>query len=82
MDAERVGKRIKLARAYAHLSQPDLASILGVSTSTLGRWEKAQKRPPQGQLIAVVQVCDLREDWFTADDLGFGPPQPRATVAS
>jgi transcriptional regulator with XRE-family HTH domain len=69
MDAE-VGRRIRAARAYADLKQPELAEQLGVSRDTLYRLEKGgrQLRPLEDEhalLGRIGELCGLPLAFFT-----------------
>jgi transcriptional regulator with XRE-family HTH domain len=69
---EEVGRRIRAARAYADIKQPDLARELGVSRDTLYRLEKGgrQLRPleDEGALLArIAEICGLPDVFFTGN---------------
>jgi transcriptional regulator with XRE-family HTH domain len=55
-----LGRRIKAARAYAELSQIEMARKLGVSSGTLIRWEKGQREiEPLTRMGVALQVAEL-----------------------
>lgn len=51
--------RYRAARAYADLSQEDLASRLGVDAQTIKRREAGRQDPKKAELIAVAAVCGV-----------------------
>jgi transcriptional regulator with XRE-family HTH domain len=63
--------RIRAARAYAHLSQPDLAGRLGVSLATMKRIEGGQRPISTEELIAIAEACDVPTAFMFH---GFGAP--------
>jgi transcriptional regulator with XRE-family HTH domain len=55
-----LGRRIRSARAYAELSQIEMARKLGVSSATLIRWEKVQREiEPLTRMGVALQVTEL-----------------------
>ena len=47
------------ARKRAALSRSALAERLGVSVSTVSRWERRKTQPSFESLVRVMKVCDL-----------------------
>lgn len=47
---------IKTRREEAGMAPEDLASVLGISTRTLGRWESGESSPKKSDLIAMDVV--------------------------
>lgn len=67
-----LGARIRAARGYADLSQPELADRLGISRSTITRLERSDKNGAQGYkeeaLVELIAgACGLPVEFFTAD---------------
>ncbi|MDK1289799.1 helix-turn-helix domain-containing protein [Pseudoalteromonas umbrosa] len=55
------GQAIRTARRYREMSQAELASLYGVCTRTVQRWEKDTVQLKWDTVKAVVeQVCDLK----------------------
>jgi transcriptional regulator with XRE-family HTH domain len=89
-----VGEKLAQARAYhaPKLAQKDLAKLLGLDTSTVGRWESKNYIPPE-KLPVVSELLNVREEWFTdGSDIppsgarkrpvgGTPPGQPAAEVS-
>jgi len=67
------GEKLALARKYNSpaLSQKELAQILKVDTSTVGRWESKNEIPPE-RLPVIASLLNVREEWFY--DGGDAPP--------
>lgn len=66
-----LGDRIRAARGYANLSQPELAGQLGVSTSTVKRLESGKSIPQGYQEDALIEkiagIANLPPEFFAAD---------------
>lgn len=50
------------ARKRAGLSRGELAERLGVSRSTIARWERRLSEPRFGSLLRVMEACGLELD--------------------
>lgn len=77
LSPEEVGRRIVRAREEMTpkpWSQFDLALALGVSPSTIYRWEKG-KLPSMNELIRLAEVLDKPPDYLTE------PPERQAGMA-
>lgn len=61
--ARQIGLNILLARKKAHLSQEEVAEALGVTTDTVGRWERGRVEPKLSTLarIAFALDCHFRD---------------------
>lgn len=63
------GRRLRAARAYADLSQRELAEQLGISATTLKRYEHAELPPADpvriGLEVAAMRACGVPAEWFT-----------------
>lgn len=68
---EALTRRLRAARAYAGLSQPDLAAKLNTSQDTIKRIELGQRElqgyERDGFLRAVAGACGLPVEFFTED---------------
>ena len=62
--------RLRAARNYRGLTQPDLAAQLDVSVSTLSRWERGEAEVPDRIFLTVGDLCDVPR-WFM--EHGFNP---------
>jgi len=49
--------RIRAARAYADLTQEQLADELGVDVQTIKRREAGRQEPKRGELLAIAAIC-------------------------
>lgn len=63
------GEKLALARKYhaPSLGQKELALKLGLSTSTIGRWE-SQNHIPEDKLPHLSAIFGVPVDWFTNGD--------------
>jgi transcriptional regulator with XRE-family HTH domain/tetratricopeptide (TPR) repeat protein len=59
--------QLREARKSKNLSRKDLAERLGVSSSTVGRWERGEAWPDAGMIAGLCQVLER-----TAGELGYG----------
>lgn len=62
--------RIRAARGYAGLKQPELAAALGVSVETMSRMENGRTTIPETTLRAVGEACGVPDTFMRA---GFAP---------
>ena len=59
--------RIRAGRAYARLTQAELAERLGIGPRVLGRWENGQVPPlveQYGIAAVLAKETGIDEDWF------------------
>lgn len=56
-----LGNMIKIFRKKANLTQPELASLLRVSFSTLRRWEAYGGQPRADELKRICEVLNCTE---------------------
>ncbi len=59
-----VGKRIKLARELAGMTQEKLAEIVGVSRTAVVRWESGETDPTIDHLIEMTKVLKVSADFL------------------
>lgn len=58
---------LRAARVNAGFSQEKLAKLIGVSKSTVSRWETGILPVPESLLLRICEICSLRIDSVTAD---------------
>jgi len=65
METMDVGDKLALARRYhaPALTQEDLAEMLGVHTSSVGRWE-SRNHIPRAHIPRIAALLDIREEWL------------------
>ncbi|WP_420548864.1 prephenate dehydratase [Curvivirga sp.] len=73
-------QRIKQSRKKRRLSQHDLAEKIGVSHSTLNRWEAGHREPKRDHLEALARELDISVEWLMFGDVP--KPQTEAAAAS
>lgn len=59
-----IGVRIRAARAYAALTQRDLAAAVGVSVSTVSLWERGRRAPSSRRVTAIADACGVRVEYL------------------
>ena len=59
-----IGQRIAALRKNAHLSQAELARVLGVSPSAVGMYEQGRREPSAASLVALAQVFGVTTDYL------------------
>jgi transcriptional regulator with XRE-family HTH domain len=60
-------KRLRAARGYADMSQPELAEHFGWSRSTIVRIEEGTRSLKDYELGRIAEVCDLPIGFFSVD---------------
>lgn len=60
---------IKKVRQNAFLSQQDFAKVLGVSFSTVNRWETGKTRPTYKAMKAIDDFCKKNDIPFDIKEL-------------
>lgn len=55
---------IEAARKNRHMSQKEAAEKLGISVSTLGRWEKDESKIPTPAISGLADVYQTPRDLF------------------
>ncbi len=55
---------IKAARAYAEISQAELATAIGVNVETLGQWERGKTAPNTRMLVKLAEALNVSRDYF------------------
>lgn len=57
-----IGEKIKAARIAAHMTQADLAKILGVAYQNIGQWESGKRNPKLDTIIKIACALGIRYD--------------------
>lgn len=68
-----MGKRLKLARKLAKLTQQALADKVGVTKQAVYQWEKDQSRPDLDKLMPLCRALEVPIAWLL-DGAGNPPP--------
>ena len=61
-----IGAQIKFLRRKKHITQEELAKILGVSNQAVSKWEKGLSFPSITLLPAIAEYFDVTIDSFFA----------------
>ena len=67
MDMIAIGNRIKEAREQAHLTQEDLAEIVGISPTAMSVIERGAKTPRLDTFVKIVNALKLSSDALLQD---------------
>ena len=76
-----IGQRIAALRKNAHLSQAELARILGVSPSAVGMYEQGRREPSAAGLVALAHVFGVTTDYLLTGK-PLNPPDQQALSRS
>ena len=60
----KIGEKIKELRLEHHLSQMQLAKIVGVSQKAIDYWERNVNEPKSSYIIALVNTFEISFDEF------------------
>lgn len=61
---EEVGKRLKDCRTAMHLTQRDVAKLMGVAQPVYQRFEKGVFECNYGQLVKLAYIFDVTTDYL------------------
>jgi DNA-binding XRE family transcriptional regulator len=64
VDAKELGRRIRAARAYAGLSNTELAEAIGIGRSTLVKSEAGARQAKTWELWAIAEICGIPREFF------------------
>ena len=67
MDMIAIGNRIREARELAHLTQEDLAEIVGISPTHMSVIERGAKTPRLDTFVKIVNALKLSSDALLQD---------------
>lgn len=70
MDILAIGQKIKEAREQAHLTQSELAKLIGVSTHYVSAIERGIKTPKLETFVAISKALGVSADWLLESELG------------
>ena len=63
----KIGEKIKELRIENHLSQMQLANLIGVSQKAVDYWERSVNEPKASYIIKLVTTFDISYDDFFSD---------------
>ncbi len=64
MDARKLGKRIRVARVEADLTQTDLARKMGAKQKSISRYETGDSVPSVETLVKLAKVLKKLTTYF------------------
>ncbi|MBQ3103668.1 MAG: helix-turn-helix transcriptional regulator, partial [Oscillospiraceae bacterium] len=65
MNEKRIGQAIAKERIARHMTPNALAEKLMVDAKTVIAWETGDVAPTVGDLAAICEALELKEDFFT-----------------
>lgn len=71
MSVTEIGKRLKLARQRAHITQAEVAKRLGVSFQTISSYERGVNRIDSDTLMKLCEVYNITVGELMADERTF-----------
>src|SRR5260370_11327066 len=80
--ASTAGQKVATLRETKGWSQQELADRVGVTVSTIWRWEKKRFNPDREQLEHVADVMDVRAGYLSDVDVPEFAEMPAREVAS
>jgi transcriptional regulator with XRE-family HTH domain len=63
-----IGKRLRLAREQAGLSQSQVAKLLGVHRPTISEMEAGRRKVTAEELSELARIYDVRMGWLAVVD--------------
>ena len=66
MDKVLFGERVKNAREASGMSRKEMASRLGVKSSTVGKWESGKEDPRANRLQMIASLLNVPLLWLLA----------------
>ena len=75
VDYQSMGRRMKVKRRSKHLSQQDMAKMIGISSSFYGNIERGLRIPSIDTLVQIANVLDVGVDYLLFNSLKAAKPQ-------
>lgn len=69
MDRKALGKRIRTERQQMHLSQEQLAEIIGVSSTYVGFIERGERSVTLEKIIQIANALHVSVDYLLTDSV-------------
>lgn len=66
-----LGSKIKLLRNERNMTQPDLATELGVTVRTVAYYENDERQPKKTTIIKLCKIFDVSTDYLLSDNESF-----------
>lgn len=62
------GKRLRSARLNSHLTQQQVADMLGVTVNSYQKYEQAMRSPSLETLVKLSDIFNVPTDWILGRD--------------
>lgn len=66
-----LGSKIKLLRNERNMTQPDLATALGVTVRTIAYYENDERQPKKELIIKLCKIFDVSTDYLLSESESF-----------
>ncbi len=63
-----LGNKIKLLRNERNLTQPDLATELGVTVRTVAYYENGDRQPKKSTILKLCKIFNISTDYLLSDN--------------
>ncbi len=73
MELKRIGYRIKKAREHLHITQEQLAEIIGCTTQHISAMERGTKLPRLDTFVCIANALHISSDVLLQDCLKYAP---------
>lgn len=73
MELKRIGYRIKKAREHLHITQEQLAEIIGCTTQHISAMERGVKLPRLDTFVCIANALHISSDVLLQDCLKYAP---------
>jgi transcriptional regulator with XRE-family HTH domain len=67
MEAGQIGRRVRAFRKLKRVQQTELAKLVGLSTTVLGRIERGEKLPQEEMLAKIAQALHIQIEELTGE---------------
>lgn len=71
-----LGERITELRKASHMTQADMARVMGVSRQAVSKWESDQSTPDASNLILLAELLDTDIEYLTTGRRNYGRRPP------
>jgi len=66
-----LGSKIKILRNERNMTQPDLATALGVTVRTVAYYENNERQPKKDMILKLCKIFDVSTDYLLSESESF-----------